>query len=88
MTILHILNHPEYVWNNDEICLLDLSKTKVIESCVTSSSGRENVTIMAGINASGEKLLLLLFCLKERNLGVPRRLQMLIPAYKIAIQHN
>lgn len=60
---LQLHGRPECIWNIDETCLfIDPSKTRVIApvgekaSRVTSTSGREATTIMAGISASGEKL--------------------------------
>ena len=60
---LKILERQECVWNVDETFLfIDPSRTKVISpigtkaSRVTSTSGKEAITVMAGISASGEKL--------------------------------
>lgn len=60
---LKITQRPECLWNIDETNLhLDPQKTKVIApkgvkaSRTTATSGREAVSVMAGISAAGQKL--------------------------------
>ena len=59
---LEIRDRPECVWNVDETNLMiDAQKTKVVAekgtkaSRVTATSGREGITVMAGISAAGDK---------------------------------
>ena len=60
---LGLENNPEQIWNCDETSFChDPSKTKVVaptnEAChrQTAGSGRENTTVLACVNAAGEKL--------------------------------
>ena len=60
---LNIQDRPECLWNVDETNLYtDPQKTRVVAergskaSRVSATSGREAITVMAGISAAGEKL--------------------------------
>ena len=61
--ILGISNRPECIWNVDETNLyIDPQKSRVVAprgqkaSRTTATSGREAITVMAGISAAGDKL--------------------------------
>lgn len=62
MNELNLNDKPELIWNLDETSLsIDPRKTKVVgqkgqpSTRTTSTSGRENVTILATVSASGKK---------------------------------
>lgn len=59
---LNLYDKPDLIWNMDETSLsIDPSKTKVVgakglpSTRITSTSGRENVTILSTVSASGKK---------------------------------
>lgn len=63
LTDLNLFENPDLIWNLDETSLcLDPSKTKVVGqinkpcSRTTYGSGKENITVLAGVSASGKKL--------------------------------
>ena len=59
---LNVADRPECFWNLDETSMCtDPSKTKVIApkgekaARITATSGRENITVLAAVSASGDK---------------------------------
>lgn len=60
---LNLFDKPQFIWNLDETSLcLDPSRIKVLgkinKYCArtTYGSGKENITVLAGVSASGKKL--------------------------------
>lgn len=63
LTVLNLSERPHLIWNMDETSLsLDPTKTKVVGainkpcSRTTCGTGKENITVLATVSASGKKL--------------------------------